>query len=110
MTLLDVLKLISKDFFPPVMEVDKRNIDIIDTRPQSTFNVTICFMCEEETWLTCNIQNEILIPWYDCEVSSIQPDTTNENALCVWLKDKEYIKNKFSHCVEIIETDKPEEG
>ena len=103
MTLLDILKLIQKDYFPPVMELKNGELDGIDTRPQSVFEVTICFMCEEETWLTCNIQNELLIPWYDCEVESIQPDDRNGNAICVWLKDEEYLRERFWNCFETVE-------
>lgn len=90
-TLLDVLKLIGKDYFP--MTVCKSGT--FDTRPQSVYEVTICFMCEEETWLTCNIQNEILVPWYDCEVLSIKPNSDNKNSICVWLHDEEYIKKHY---------------
>ena len=103
MTLLDVLKLIEHEYFPPVMELRKGRLEGIDSRPQSVFNVTICFMGEEETWLTCNIQNEILVPWYDCEVSSIQPDDVNKNSICVWLKDREYLNDNFKHCLEFEE-------
>ena len=97
MILLDVLKLIHEDAFPPI--VDKCGID---TRPSSVMEVTLCFMCEEETWITCNIQNEILIPWYECEVISIQPDDIHKNAICVWLKDTEYLqKNYPQHLKEV---------
>ena len=93
MTLLDILKLIdgSNEYFP--LEEDKRGD--FDTRPDSVWQVTICFMCEEETWLTCNIQNEILVPWWDCEVTSIHPDDDHKNSICVWLKDGEYIKKNY---------------
>ena len=100
MKLIDILKLIQDDFYPPIMEEDKNGRFSIDTRPESLFNITICFMCEEETWITCNIQNEILIPWYKCEVSSIQP-SDEQNSICIWLKDEEYIRENFSDCVEI---------
>ena len=91
MTLLDLLKLISRDYFPVTVDQDGD----LDTRPQTIYNVTLCFMCEEETWLTCNIQNEILVPWYDCEVSSIEPDTDNKCSICVWLKHNDYIKKNY---------------
>ena len=100
MKLIDLLKLIHNEAFPPVYSRKDKDID---TRPQTIFNITICFMCEEETWLTCNIQSEILIPWYNCEVSSINPDTDNERSLCVWLKDCEYILENFKDCIEIEE-------
>ena len=100
MKLIDVLKLIENDFFPPILELKNGKIDCIDTRPQSVFCVTICFMCEEETWLTCNIQNEILVPWYDCEVKSIHPDSDNKESICVWLKDEEYLANNFGRHLE----------
>ena len=97
MTLLDILKLIdgSGEYFP----LEEDEYGQFDTRPDSVFQVTICFMCEEETWLTCNIQNEILVPWWDCEVSSIHPDSDNKNSICVWLKDRDYIKKNYSHHV-----------
>ena len=104
MTLLDVLKLIERDYYPPVMELKNGVLDGIDSRPQSVFEITLCFMCEEETWLTCNIQNEILIPWYDCEVTSIHPDDIHPNSSCVWLKDEEYLNSKFKHHLEFKET------
>lgn len=91
MKLLDVLKLIERDYFPPTID-DKGEID---SRPQSVFQVTICFMCEEETWMTCNIQNLILVPWYDCEVLSIHPDSDNKESICIWLKDEEYLKEHY---------------
>ena len=92
MTLLDVLKLIDKESFPLTVDED----ETFNTIPQSTFEITICFMSEEETWLTCNIQNEILVPWYDCEVSCISPNSDNINSICVWLYDVEYIKKNYS--------------
>ena len=103
MKLIDILKLIEKEYFPPEMEIKKKRIEGIDSRPQTVFNITICFMCEEETWLRCNIQNEILIPWYDCEVKAIQPDSNDDNSICVWLKDDEYILSNFKHCIKIVE-------
>lgn len=90
MVLLDVLKLIDKDAFP--LTFDEYGID---SRPDSVFEVTLCFMSEEETWITCNIKNEILIPWYECEVVSIHPDDEHKNAICVWLKDTEYVQKNY---------------
>lgn len=90
MTLLNVLKLIDNNLFPLTLD-EKYNT--IDSRPESSYEVMICFMCEEESWITCNIQNEILIPWYDCEVSSIEP--YQENILQVWLKHVDYVKRNW---------------
>ena len=102
MTLLDVLKLIEHEFFPPTIYVrDNGRFTEMDTRPQSVFNVTLCFMCEEETWLTCNIQNAVLIPWYDCEVTHINSSNDIENCICVWLKDEEYLARHFGHCISV---------
>lgn len=85
MTLLDVLKMIESDYFPP-----KIVNGCLDTRPNSIWRVCICFMSEEITWLTCNIQNEILIPWYLCEVKSFQPG--DKNTLEIWLDHVNFIK------------------
>ena len=107
MTLLGILKLIGgSDYFPPTMERKSGKPFDIDTRPQSVFQVTICFMCEEETWLTCNIQNEILIPWYDCEVVGISP-SEERYSICVWLNDEEYLYKNFGHCFEYKEIEIP---
>lgn len=92
MTLLDILKLISYDLFPPTLEKSEYS-SCIDTRPQTVYKVTICFMCEEETWITCDIQNEILVPRYDCEVRAIEPDT--DNTLQIWLKDVDYLQKHW---------------
>lgn len=100
MTLLDILKLIEDDYFP--IEADKYGLD---TRPQSVFNVTICFMCEEETWLTCNIQNEILVPWYDCKVTSIHPDSDNKYSICVWLDDANYLKEHYPQHIKVVDNE-----
>ena len=90
MKLIDVLKTISGDLFPPTLEI-KGNC--IDTRPQSIYKVAICFMCEEETWITCNIQNEILIPWYDCEVHAFEPG--EDYTLQIWLKHIGYVQEHW---------------
>ena len=100
MILKELLKLIENDdeFIPEVSEHE------IYCMPNSVFKITLSPMCEEETWLNCNIQNEILIPWYDCEVTSIHPDDDNKNSICVWLKDEEYLMQNFKHCLVVDET------
>lgn len=89
MKLIEILKLIDNEIAPFVLDEFG-----IDSRPNSVFKVTICFMCEEETWITCNIKNEILIPWYECYVSAICPG--DNNTIEIWLKDEEYIQENFS--------------
>ena len=102
MTLLDILKLIDRDYFPPTLEKDKSGHESIDSRPDSVFKVAICFMCEEETWITTYPENEILIPWYDCEVTAISP-SSEKYTLEIWLKDIKYLKEKFPHCLYVEE-------
>lgn len=105
MKLYDVLKLYDggRNTFP--LKYDKYGID---SRPQTVFKVTLCFMAEEESWLTCNMTSEVLIPWYDCEVTSINPNTDDETgtSLCVWMKDLEYIKERYP---QYIKSDKKSE-
>lgn len=96
MTLLELLKFIDRDYFPPTVEKDKRGYESIDSRSNSVYRVCICFMCEEETWVTTNIENEILVPWYDCEVKAISP-SSEKNTLEIWLEDIKYLKEKFLH-------------
>ena len=92
MKLIDILNMISKDLFPPTLQIDKYS-KCIDTWPESIYKVTICFMCEEETWITCNIQNEILVPWYECEVRAIEPGT--DHTLEIRLKDVDYLQEHW---------------
>lgn len=86
--LLDLLKMIDKESFPLIYEDG-----ILDTRPDSIYEVVICFMCEEETWIRCHIKNEILVPWYDCEVKCVEP--FDEKAIQVWLDDEKYLLDNF---------------
>ena len=96
MTLFQLLQLIEgQDYISIPLIADKNGFD---TRPQSCFKVTLCFMCEEETWVTVSTYSEILVPWYDCEVTSIHPDPDNY-AICVWLNDTEYLlRNSSQYC------------
>lgn len=94
MTLIELLKMVSPDSVP--LRVGKNEVGRydIDSRPQSVFRVSICFMAEEETWITCPIESEILVPWYRCEVKAFQPAETNYT-LEVWLRDIDYLMNNF---------------
>ena len=95
MKLIDVLRMIDEDAWQPEMIEDKRPsgkiVYDIDSRPESVWKIRLCFMCEE-TWVTVNIRNAILIPWYECEVSSFQPGDTY--TLDVWLKESDYYIEK----------------
>ena len=95
MTLLDILKLIDRYYFPPTLEKDNSGYESIDSRPNSVYKVCICFMCEEETWITTSPENEILVPWYDCKVKAISP--SKKYTLEIWLDDIKYLKEKFMH-------------
>lgn len=98
MTLIQLLQLIEGyDYLTLPLLADKTGFD---TRPQSCYKVTLCFMCEEETWITVSTYSEILIPWYGCHVKSIQPDSDHADAICVWLDDADYLLNNFSqYCI-----------
>lgn len=96
MKLIDVLRMIDEDAWQPEMRENKRPSGKIfydmDSRPESVWKICLCFMSEEETWVTVNIRNEILIPWYECEVLSFQPGA--EYTLEVWLKETDYYIEK----------------
>ena len=93
------MELMHNDIYPLIDE----GPDEFDTRPQCNAKIAICFMCEEESWLTCNIQNEILVPWYDCEVKSIYPD---DDYIRVWLDDYNYLKKNYPQHIMKKEGDK----
>lgn len=104
MKLIDLLLLMEgEDYLPLTMTKTEHGLYLYSI-PQSSFKVAICFMCEEETWVTCSIYSAILIPWYDCEVLAIHPN--DDDTICVWLKDEEYIYNNFKHCVIVKEGEK----
>ena len=98
MTLMQLLQLIEGDnyiSFPLV--ADKSGFD---TRPQSVFKVTLCFMCEEETWVTVSTYSEILVPWYCCKVKRIHPDPYIDDSICIWLDDTEYLLSRYpQYCI-----------
>ena len=54
-----------------------------DIRPNSSYKIRLCFMCEEETWICTYPLHPFLIPWYDCDVTSISP--SDEDTLDIWL-------------------------
>ena len=62
---------------------DKRQAKWEDIRSGSSYKIRLCFMCEEETWICTYPHHPILIPWYDCDVTSISP--YDEDTLDIWL-------------------------
>ena len=107
MILFEVLKLISRDRLPLVLEKDDRGQISIDSRPDSVYKICLCFMCEEETWITTYPESEILVPWYECEVAAISP-SDEPNTLEIWLKSAKYLKEKFSQWLCFEEADHDE--
>lgn len=103
MTLFELLKLIKDDAFPLECQIDKRGRKHIYSIPNTVHQVCICFMSEEETWIRCNIENEILIPWYDCKVKALNPE--DEVTLCVWLEDEEYILENYPQYLRVTKHD-----
>ncbi len=59
--------------------------------PDSTYMVRLCFMCEEETWITTYPEHPLLIPWYDCMVTSVTP--AGGDTLEIWLDYEPFVKN-----------------
>lgn len=86
--LRDVLELIcgSSEPLPDTWVNGFENI-----KPDSTYMVCLCFMCEEETWVKTYPTHPLLIPWYDCMVVSITP--TDEDTLEIWLDYEPFVKN-----------------
>lgn len=87
MTLFELIKLVEKDVTPILYEGNY----IICYNPGS-IKLTICLSDEEDFWVTCDIANPILIPWYDCKVTCIYP---SEDRLEVWLDGVKYLQDKY---------------
>ena len=105
MTLLNVLTLISKEDFPPVLLTKKGKAITFELELQTDYLLHICFENSDYD-LICDIQNTILIPWFGCEVSAVRP-SEQADTLEVWLKDKDYLLKNFKDCLtcEEIEED-----
>lgn len=97
--LRDVLNLISKEEFPLIYEDDEINF-----LPNTSFKICLSFMAEESTWITCNIEHAILIPWYDCKVTAINP--MGDDVIQVWLDYSNYLKDRYSYYLEDKDNDK----
>lgn len=95
MTLKELLRLIETDddFLVECSE------NVLDCRPNSVFKVLICPMCEEETWVTFSTRSALLVPWYHCRVSAIEP--YDEITIQVWLADYEFLVNNFKEDINL---------
>lgn len=95
MKLKELLKMIEcgEDDFIPVIKVSDHNRKELDCSPNSVFKVTICPMCEEETWVTFSTSSSLLVPWYECEVHSIAPE--DDETIQVWLKDADFLLRRY---------------
>ena len=102
MTLGELLLMIEgEDYLPLTVEINDKRLSI-DCRPSSPFKLLICFMCEEETWIEVSTYSPILVPWYDCEVSSIEP--YDHDVIQVWLLSDVFLYTyykKFLHIKNI---------
>lgn len=95
-TLKDLLLLIDHDSVPLLED----GSGTIDCRPQTTYKITLRFMAEEDTAETVNISSPLLIPWYDCEVYSINPDEDDPNSIEAWLRWEKHIKYHYHERIE----------
>jgi hypothetical protein len=96
--LYDVLKLIDSSSIELPLYVDD-NGDI-PCEPQSVFKVTLRFMAEDETAVTVPISSPLLIPWYDCPITAINPNDV-EDSMDVWLDYSKYVIRKWKSKIEI---------
>lgn len=95
MKLLDILKMIDKEYD---FEADVPVKDY-DIRPSSVFKICLCFMSEEETWVTVPATHPILRQYYYAEVHSFYPE--DNNTLAVWLKEKDWFPLIMLHTIVV---------
>lgn len=99
MTLKDLLLMVEGDaYLPLTAEVNDKMLSI-DCIPSSPFKLLICFMCEEETWIKVSTYSPILVPWYDCEVSSIEP--YDHDVIQVWLYSDVFLYTFYKRFLHI---------
>ncbi len=58
-----------------------------DCRSDTTLKVTLCFMSEEETWVTMELSSPLLVPFYDTEIESLDP---RDNEMLIWIADEDW--------------------
>ena len=76
MTLFDILQQMEGPDYLPLSVTNFLNDSvrkIIDCRPQSCNKIELRFMLEDETWITVSTYSPVLVPWYNCTVSGIDP-------------------------------------
>lgn len=83
MKLIDILKLIDHDGVPITDSTDVRDAT------KGSAKVSIRFMSEEETWTTLYPGHPLLLPFYDCEVESIDSES---GITVIWLEYENYLK------------------
>lgn len=105
MNLYDILKMIDSINLelPLIVNADGS----IPCEPQSVFKVTLRFMAEDETAVTVPISSPLLIPWYDCKVTSFKPNEI-EDSMDVWLDYCPYVVKKWKN--KVIFDDESEAG
>ena len=105
MKLYDVLTMIDSSNLELPLIV-QANGDI-PCEPQSVFKVTLRFMAEDETAVTVPISSPLLIPWYDCKVTSFSPNDIADS-MDVWLDYCPYVVKKWKN--KVICDDESEAG
>ena len=83
MKLIEILKMIERHY----NYEDDMPVKDYDIRPDSVFTITLCFMSEEETWVTVPITHPILRQYYYADVSSASPDGYS---LQCWIAKKDW--------------------
>lgn len=90
MKLVNVLEMIDRDSAPVKDLSDVRDVN------QGSIKVKLCFMSEEETWVTLYPGHPILIPFYECEVAALGVE---DNIMMIWLNYEEFLE-KFIKNIE----------
>ena len=83
MKLIEILKMIDSHY-DYEGDIPVKDYDI---RPDSVFKITLCFMIEEETWVTVPITHPILRPYYYAEISAFSPDG---DSLQCWIVEDDW--------------------
>lgn len=84
-TLRDILDLLKSDSLPDTWKAWD------DVRPQTSYKVELAFMAEDETHVITYAENPIMIPWYGCKVTGIDPQ--EDGTLRIWLDYENFLKH-----------------
>ena len=113
MKLKDIVRMVFTDY-ESIRQSQKKDDDI---RPCSVYTITLCYMSDEETWITIPADHPIIDYLGDLEIYAFNPD---KDTLQCWVKIEDWYKEEtldnhweqdfktfktIKQCIDLLSTD-----